>query len=80
MRAKTAVDAQPRRADRVSMTGSLQQSLVFMLGDRLGAIGHHDQMLIGRPVNATKPWVVQDSLVVEVEQALLVDRTGQDVE
>src|SRR5215472_9761973 len=62
------------------MTGPLHQALMFLVRRRLGAVGQQDKPVVGHPVDAAQPGVVQDGFVFEKEQPLLVDRARQDVE
>src|SRR5215469_5922486 len=61
------------------MTCPLDQPLVFLVRSGLGSADQHDWAVIGYPVDAAQPGVIQKCLIVEVEQALLVDGAGQNV-
>src|SRR5258708_14815314 len=74
------VGSKARCAYRIAMTSALHQPLVLLLRGRLRAVGEQDRIVVRHPVDPAQPRVVQDRLIFEVEQALLVDRAGQDVE
>jgi hypothetical protein len=53
---------------------------VFLAADSLGAVGQHDRDVPGDGVTSPQSRVVQRPLVLEVEQAALVDWADQDLE
>src|SRR6201999_1427175 len=60
--------------------GPAQQVQVPLVGHGLALVGQHDRDVVTYLVNAAQPWVVQDTVVGQVQQGLLVDRAGQQVQ